>query len=160
MNTEPKNTASQEVREPLSRKRRFFLFLGTYIIGALIVTIISIAIDAADSRYKLKDFFLAFLFLFPSVIIFLPWGVLPALEWISNHVFAIPLTLLDVHAGPFPEPANIFATLLMVLSYILFFALLRAGTKTDKLRIFRNLYFVFVFWVILNAGGCLVHPPG
>ena len=158
MNTEAENIATQTVREPLSRERRFSLFLGTYIITAFIVTIISIAIDAADSRYGLKDFFLGFLFIFPSVLIFLPWGVLPALEWISNQVFAIPLTLLDYHAGPAPTTTNIFASLLMILSYILFFALLRAGTRTNKTRTFRLLYFMFVFWVIVNAAGCLVHP--
>ena len=147
MNTEPKSTASQEFQEPLSGGQRLILFLGTYILGALIVTIISVASGRAD-----------FLFLFPSVILFLPGGVLRALEWISNHIFAMPLALL--HAATFPMPANIFATLLMVLSYILFFALLIAGTTADKPRIFRNSYFVFIFWVILNAGGCLVHLPG
>ena len=159
MNTEPENTATQKVQELLSRGKRIRVFLLTYIFAALIVVLISIAIDAANSPYNLDDYFLAFTWLLAGVLIFLPWGVLPALEWISNQLFGIPLTLLDEHVGPAPVPANILATLLMVLSYVLFLALLIAGTRTNKPRTFRLLYFAFVFWVILNAGGCLVHPP-
>lgn len=120
MNAESKSTASQKDQELLSGGRRMFLFLGTYILGALIVTILSIALDAVDEPYRLKDFTTAFLLFFPSLIIFVLWEILPALEWISGRIFARPLILPDLHAGPFPEPANIFATLLMALSYVFF----------------------------------------
>ena len=161
MNTEPKNTASQKVREPLSSTKRFFIIVRTYIIGALMVPIIVAARHFPDLKGP-EDFFfalLSYLFLFASVILFLPGGVLPALEWISNYVFKIPLTL--VNRILFPTPANIFATLLMVLSYILFFAILIQGITATKPGTFRLLYFVLLGFVIINAGGCLVlYPPG
>ena len=87
-----------------------------------------------------------------------PWRLLPALEWISNQVFAIPITLIDYQAGTFPSTANIFASLWVGLSYILFFVILRAGIKANQRRTLRLLQLVFASLVILNAAGCLVHP--
>ena len=159
MSTQP-TTANQTVQEPPSRGRRVLLFLLTYVIAALTVVVIAIAIDAANSPYRSSDYLSAFLLFVPSVMILLPWGVLPALEWISNYLFTIPITLVNYHAGPFPVAANIFASLLVGLSYILLFVMLRAGVVTKRLRTFRLIYLGFLSLVILNAGGCLVHPPG
>jgi hypothetical protein len=86
-----------------------------------------------------------------------PWRLLPALEWISNQVFAIPIALIDYQAATFPSTANIFASLWGGRSYILFFVILRAGIKANQRRIFRLLHSVFASLVILNAAGCLVH---
>jgi hypothetical protein len=128
--------------------------------AALIVVVIAVAVDSADSKYKINDYLGAFILLTPFVMFLLPGGVLPALEWISKYLFAVPITLVNNHAGPGPQAANDFAYLLGALSYILLFVIIRASVVSNKRNTFRLLFLVFVSMVIIDAGGCLVHPPG
>ena len=153
MNTELKNDAAQDDQKPLpSRRKRHYLFLATYSLGALVVFFIVPLLPLQVELYSVTGapIFSRFLTLFIGSFIFLPMGVMSFLDYGSTMPMTErpPLVTLLVELQP----------LFVGLSYILISLIPLFGSSTEKPRTFRLLYLLFVALVIINVAGCLSRP--
>ena len=144
MNTELKNDAAQDVQKPLpAQRKRHYLFLATYSLGAVVVFFMGPPLQKLNSFSADQDFaFLLeyILFLIAGTFFFLPMGVvLPFIHYGSG----VPSSL---------------QVLLLGLSYILTPLLLLFGSSTEKPRTFRRLYLLFIGLLVMNVAGCIINP--
>ena len=140
---------------PVTTRARPLIFLGTYIGGAVVFTVLLTFVSGGSFSEDEGGMFFIVLFF---TIAYLPWGLLRGIAWIAGTVFGASTDLFGPSGNDlWPEhPAIQF---LLILSYASFVGLMIAGSLTKHQKTFRLVYMAFVILLILNIGGCLVDPP-
>jgi hypothetical protein len=95
-----------------------------------------------------------FLERFIGTALFLPMGVVIAVEWVLNLI-GIRAELINAE-GPFPGPSNVLGGLIGLLDYLFILIISLAGSLTKKQQTFRMLYFIFIGLLIVNIAGCSI----
>jgi hypothetical protein len=142
----------QETPVSISPKRRFMLFLATYFAGVIIETGV-LTIPYINHPVARPDFTF-FLERFVGTTLFLPMGVVVALEWILN-IIGIHAELIRTE-GPFPGPSSPLGLLVGLFDYLFIFIISLIGSLTRKQQTFRILYFTFLGLLIINIAGCSI----
>jgi hypothetical protein len=135
MNSQTENAIAAETTEVVTTKRRPLLFLAAYFIAAVI-----------PGLYYFS--FLAFI----VALLFLPWGLVLALNWLLNALgIETELILFEPLSA---RPANASASILIGISYLVYFMIALAGSLTKKQRTFQVLFLTFIVVLLINLGGC------
>ena len=141
---------------PLSDRVRPLIFVATYFGGAAILAVIFTLISSGSFSADGAGMFLLVLL---GALVYLPWGVLTGIQWITITLFGASFDIVASSGGLDARPANFGIGLFLVLSYASFLVLLILGSRAKNQKTFRRIYLAFLFLLILNMGGCLVNPP-
>jgi hypothetical protein len=142
MTTQPNNDSRQDVQKPLSaRTKRMRLFLATYSLGAIVLFFMGPPLEELNSNVSadlnISLFMVEILFFLAMTVIALPMGVM----------------------APFIDGPPSLQVTLVLLSYILTLILPVFGSSTEKPRMFRRLYLLFIGLIVINVAGCSSSDP-
>jgi hypothetical protein len=142
MTTQPNNDSRQDVQKPLSaRTKRMRLFLATYSLGAIVLFFMGPPLEELNSNVSadlnISLFMVEILFFLAMTVIALPMGVM----------------------APFIDGPPSLQVTLVLLSYILTLILPVFGSSTEKPRMFRRLYLLFIGLIVINVAGCSSSGP-
>jgi hypothetical protein len=144
MNSQTAIAIAPETTEVVTTKRRPLLFLAAYFIAAVITTGIIVYPSINEFSFVLSTFIAA--------ILFLPCGLVLALNWILNALGME--TELILFRGFAVTPANVSVSILIGISYLVCFMIALAGSLTTKQRTFQVFFIAFIVLLLINIGGC------
>jgi hypothetical protein len=151
MNSQVQKSIALEAPGAVTTKKRPLLFIAAYFAGVIIATgMITIPYINHPVARPNFTFFLERLI---GITLFLPMGLVVALEWLLNIV-GIRAELIHT-GGPFPGPSNAFGGMIGFLDYLLMVIIIFVGSLTKKQQTFRVLYLFFIGLLIINISGCV-----